>query len=152
MRIATYNVWYQDIDVRAEQLFEEIDKVDADVIALQEVPSAFYKELVKGCEYEHCAYVSYEDEEMGLAFLSKHPILNQINFIDDSISQSIILEREGIKYSITNVHLPWNSIIAKEKQIVAIDKFIHSCEKKLIFLFFLVILIARYLQVFIIIL
>lgn len=33
-----------------------------------------------------------------------------------------------IKVSITNVHLPWNSVKKQEEQIVAIDKFIHEQE------------------------
>ena len=137
MRFATYNVWYPEIDIRAKQLLAEIDKVDADVIGLQEVPPAFYEELVRKCKYEHCRYVPYADEYMdidekiGLAILCKHPIAEHFSLFDsaengNSIAHNVIFETGGIRFSVTNVHLPWDSVLAKEQQIVAVDKFIHA--------------------------
>ena len=135
MRFATYNVWYTDIDVRAEQLLAEIDKTDADVIGLQEVPPAFYARIVRECRYPHCAYVPYveepEAERMGLALLCRHPVAEHFSLLDSaacghSIAHNIVFEKDGLRLSVTNAHLPWDSVLAKEKQIVAMDAFLHA--------------------------
>lgn len=138
MKIATYNVWYPNIDVRAEQLILEINNIDADIIGLQEVPLDFYNKLIKNVKYSHHAsYLSY-GEELGLVILSKHPISEEFSLFesvefDNSVAHNVIIEINGIKYSITNVHLPWDSALAKEKQIVAIDRYIHSQRDKVHF-------------------
>jgi endonuclease/exonuclease/phosphatase family metal-dependent hydrolase len=132
MKIATYNVWYPNIDIRAEQLIEAINNIDADIVGLQEVPPVFYKKLIANVKYPHHAYILYDDKDgMGLAFLSKHSLYNQSSLLEsiefnNSIALNSILEVDGIKFSVTNVHLPWDSALAKEQQIVAIDKYIHS--------------------------
>ena len=139
MRFATYNVWYPEINIRAEQLLAEIDRVDADVIGLQEVPPAFYEEIARKCKYEYCKYVlcadEPEDEKMGLAILCKHPIIEHFSLFDstenrNSVAHNAIFEAAGIRFSVTNAHLPWDSVLAREKQIVAVDKFIHAQKDK----------------------
>ena len=135
MRFATYNVWYPEINIRAEQLLAEIEKADADVIGLQEVPPAFYEKIVRICKYKYCKYVLYvdepEEEKMGLAILCKHPIIEHFSLFDsaeneNSIAQNSIFDAEGIRFSVTNAHLPWDSVLAKEKQMIAVDRFIHA--------------------------
>ena len=144
MRFATYNVWYPEIDIRAEQLLVEIDRADADVIGLQEVPPAFYEEIVRKCKYKYCGYVPYADEyvdvdeKMGLAILCKYPIIEHFSLFDseengNSIAHNIIFEKEGVRVSVTNAHLPWDSAIEREKQIIAVDKFIHAQKDKVHF-------------------
>ena len=135
MKIATYNVWYPNIDIRAEQLILEINNIDADIIGLQEVPLAFYNKLIENVKYSHHASYLNDEEEMGLVILSKHPIFEEFSLFeseefDNSIAHNVIIEHNGIKYSITNAHLPWDSVLAKEKQIVAIDRYIHSQKDK----------------------
>ena len=84
MKIATYNVWYPEIEVRAKQLLEEINRIDADVIGLQEVPLSLYEEIVQDCKYEHYQYINYGDEyeNMGLLFLCKYPILEHFSLFN----------------------------------------------------------------------
>jgi len=135
MKIAKYNVWYPKIEVRAEQLIETINSIDADIIGLQEVPPAFYEKLTTIAKYPYRAYAPYkdkyvDDEGLGLAILSKYPINGHFSLAesadhDNSIAHNAIIEAKGIRISVTNVHLPWDSALAKEKQIVAIDKYIH---------------------------
>ncbi len=142
MKIATYNVWYPNIDIRAEQLILEINNIDADIIGLQEVPSAFYNKLIKNVKYSHHASYLNDGEELGLVILSKYPISEEFSLFesvefDNSVAHNIIIEINGIKYSITNAHLPWDSVLAKEKQIVAIDRYIHSQRDKAHFFIFL---------------
>ncbi len=134
MKIASYNVWYENISIRAEQLIEEIHKTNADIIGLQEVPIAFYESLKTTINLPHHVYLPH-DEEMGLAFFGKHPICDYFPLyesaeFDNSIAHNILIEVNGIRFSITNVHLPWASALEKEKQIVAIDRFIHSQKDK----------------------
>ena len=131
MKIATYNVWYPNIDIRAKQLIETINSTDADIIGLQEVPPGFYNERVADLNYPHHFYTSYY-EECGLALLSKYPFVEQHSLYGSqelsSIAHSVIVEIEGVRFSVTNVHLPWDSVLAKETQIVAINKYIHAQE------------------------
>lgn len=137
MKIATYNVWNENknIDIRAEQLIKEIDNVDADIIGLQEVSVDFWTKLISNIKYPHHVYFPYQGQNEGLAFLSKHSIGNQFFLngsaeYDNSLALNIIFEVKGISFSVTNVHLPWDSALAKEKQIVAIDKYIHDQKDK----------------------
>jgi endonuclease/exonuclease/phosphatase family metal-dependent hydrolase len=138
MKIATYNVWNNDINIRTEQLVKEINGLDADIVGLQEVPPSFWKELIAQVAYKYNIYFTYENEDEGLAFLSKHPFnepffLNESREFENSMALNIIIEINKIKYSITNVHLPWDSVLAKEKQIVSIDKYIHNQKNKVDF-------------------
>ena len=134
MKIATYNVWYPNIEIREEQLLKELNDINADIIGLQEVPPAFYKKLVASTIFPHHVYVQY-DEEMGLTLLCKHPLCEHFSLFecvdfDNSIAHNAIFEINGTRFSVTNVHLPWDSALAKEKQIVAIDRYIHTQKDK----------------------
>jgi endonuclease/exonuclease/phosphatase family metal-dependent hydrolase len=131
MKIATYNVWNDNIDIRIDQLIKEIDNIDVDLIGLQEVPPNFWAELLGKTKYPYNIYFTYKDQSEGLAILSKCKFTNPIflyesSEFDNSRAMNAVIELNGIKYSITNVHLPWDSVLAKEKQIVAIDKYIHK--------------------------
>ena len=78
MKIATYNIWNSEsLAVRAEQLIQEINSVSADIIGLQEVPSGFYEALIRGTNYAHNVFRAYQNDDEGLAFLSKYPIVEQ---------------------------------------------------------------------------
>lgn len=134
MRIATYNVWNENkgLGNRSEQIISEIEKVNADVIALQEITPWFYEErlsLLK--EYPYSKFGKYTNEEEGLAILSKYPF-NSCIFLHledkyaNSCALNAIIRIDNVNISITDVHLPWDSIKIKERQIVAIDKFVHE--------------------------
>ena len=134
MKIATYNVWNENkgIGGRFEQLIQEIICIDADIIALQEVTSKFYKDiLLQNIGYQYCEFSKYTDEDEGLAILSKYSIESctflQINSeYANSKAQNILLKCGKSRFSITNVHIPCDSAKEKEEQIVAVDKFIHT--------------------------
>lgn len=134
MRIATYNIWNEEKGVggRFEQLVEEIVNVDADIIALQEVTTKFYQDiLTHKIGYPYCEFRKYIDEDEGLAILSKYPIESSTFLHTDleyanSNAQNILYRCGKSRFSLTNVHLPWDSVKEKEKQIIAIDKFIHK--------------------------
>jgi endonuclease/exonuclease/phosphatase family metal-dependent hydrolase len=131
MRIATFNIWNSDIAKRIEQIIQELNSIDVDIIGLQEVPKNYWSIISKNVIYKNSIYYPYEGQDEGLAFFSKYKIidsffLNNSNEYNNSLALNIIIEQNGIKISITNVHLPWDSIVLKEKQIIAIDKFIHE--------------------------
>ncbi|MCL2373247.1 MAG: endonuclease/exonuclease/phosphatase family protein [Defluviitaleaceae bacterium] len=138
MKIATYNIWNHNIEKREAQLIDILNKIDADIVGLQEVPSEFYGKLVAGTNYKYHAYAAsdkYKGAGDFVAVLSKHPLLEHFTFVDqgnhDGINaHNVIFEVEGMRFSFTNVHLPWDSVLAKERQIVAIQDFICSQEDK----------------------
>ena len=127
MKIATYNVWDDESGrcVRKEQLIHEIFKTDADIIALQEVWPDFWDELIKSTDY---AYYIFPNKGDKLAFLSKYPLENSFHLYDsvdflNSVALNVTFKHKGFVFSITNVHLPWNSVLVREKQILAINEY-----------------------------
>ncbi len=136
MKIATYNIWNDNTTARAAQLIHEIESIDADVIALQEVTEAFFTTyLLEGAGYPFSEFRKYTNENEGLAILSKHLIkssffLNTSDAFAFSAALNVVLEVDNLRFSMTNVHLPWDSALKKEQQIVAIDQYIHTQTKE----------------------
>lgn len=138
MRIATYNVWNENKGRgdRFDQLIHEITAVDADIIGLQEVTAHFYKTYLTAItQYPYTLYHAYSNEDEGLAISSKYPFtescfLHTAKEHANSNALNVLLEVGTSRFSFTNVHLPWDSAKAKEKQIIAIDAFIHEQHKQ----------------------
>ena len=130
MKIATYNIWNDEatLELRAKQIIEEIRAVEADVIGLQEVSTEFYKNhLATESGYVHHVFMQYPGEEEGLAMLSRYPLifleaLYQRENYANSIAMNAFFMVDGVRFSLTNVHLPWNSVAVREHQILAIDR------------------------------
>ena len=133
LKVATYNIWNnEEQDKRKNHILQELHMADADVVGLQEVTDTFYEEiLTKDKIYPYSCFYTYVGESEGLAILSKFPICEE-NFLnmDENYAYSnalnIIVTINNIKISITNVHLPWDSVKKQEEQIVATDGFIHA--------------------------
>ena len=132
MRIATYNIWNDDRggEARRKQLVHEITGLDADVIALQEVRPEQFRDDLAGL-VPHAAFRTYAGEDEGLAILSRHPILgttwlHELPEHGCSAALNILIDCEDRRVSVTDLHLPWDSALEKERQIVAIDRFIHG--------------------------
>lgn len=136
MKIATYNIWNDEktLGLRTEQLLCVIRQTDADIIGLQEVPVDFYqKYLIKESGYAYHVFAQYPREEEGLAVLSRFPVLDADALFEketyaNSLALHLWMEIENVKFSFTNVHLPWDSVKTREKQIIAIDRYIHEQE------------------------
>jgi len=134
MKIATYNVWNETKGMgnRFDQLVDEINNVNADIIGLQEVTTHFFNNIVKvKTNYEYCEFRKYEDEDEGLAILSRYPLdecffLNTSEEYDFSKGLNVMFKAGKSKFSLMNVHLPSDSAKLQEKQILAIDRYIST--------------------------
>ena len=130
MKIATYNIWNDEttLELRAKQIIKEIRAVNADIIGLQEVSTDFYNNhLAKESGYVHHVYMQYPGEEEGLAILSHYPLifleaLYQRENYANSTAMNAFFMVDGVRFALTNVHLPWDSVAAREHQILAIDR------------------------------
>lgn len=134
MKIATYNIWNDEanLELRTKQIMEEIRTVDADIIGLQEVSADFYNNhLATESGYVHHAFMQYPGEEEGLAMLSRYPLiflesLYQREQYGNSTAMNAFFMVDGVRFSLTNVHLPWDSVSAREHQILAIDRHLRE--------------------------
>ena len=132
MKIATYNVWNEESNfaLRADRIIDEINRVGADIIGLQEVMPEFWTLLLEHVDYRHNLFHIIESRGDGLAFLSKYPLecsffLNESAEFQHSLALNVTFRAEGKNFSVTNVHLPWDSPLAKERQIVAMNEFVN---------------------------
>lgn len=138
LRFATYNLWNDDSgqEKRAAQILQELQAVDADVVGLQEVTENFYaKALCGDAIFLHHSFFKYEGEKEGLAILSRYPLtetffLNTSTEYIQSNALNVLFSVNGLRFSVTNVHLPWDSVKQQEKQITAIDRYIHLQEER----------------------
>lgn len=134
MKIATYNIWNDEatLELRAKQIIKEVHKVNADIIGLQEVSTEFYNNyLVKESGYVHHVFMQYPGEEEGLVILSKYPLifleaLYQREDYANSMAVNTFFMVDGVRFSLTNVHLPWDSVGKREHQILAIDRHLRE--------------------------
>lgn len=132
MRIATYNLWNSDMPRRYPQLLEALHEADADVIALQECTEDFISAaLAAERDWPFRIFGTYEGEDEGLALLSRFPI-RESRFLHrdaehaNAAALHALIDADGLALSVTNVHLPWDSVIARERQAVAIQRFIDG--------------------------
>ena len=130
MKIATYNVWNEgsNLSLRKEQLIREIIKTDADLIGLQEVMPEFWDELIKCADYEYHIYCYIPQRGDGLAFLSKYPFTGSFSLhesaeFNNSFALNVTFIEKGFIFSVTNVHLPWDSALAREKHIIGLNEY-----------------------------
>ncbi len=120
MKIATFNIWNSDrgMPLRKQQIINEIKSVNSDIICLQEVKKEVYNKIQSEIiEYKYSYYHLFNNEYEGLAILSKYPLLKKQNI---KCAIFTTCEFENNIYLVINVHLPWDSVIQKEKLIVDI--------------------------------
>jgi len=127
VRIATYNIWNDEsLPRRLPLLIDTIRKTDADIIALQEVPSSVYDAAAP--LYPHSAYAQHPGEDEGLAILSRYPIIRRKWLHGTADALHVLIDADHKQISLANVHLPWQSILAREKQIVALSNDLGAVE------------------------
>lgn len=118
MKTATYNIWNSETGMpfRFQQITDEIIKVNADIICLQEVSDyEQHNRLSSICGYTYSHYQA----QTGLSILSRLPIYKTENFEFGTMA-GIQLKTKIIL--IINTHLPWESAYSREKAIVNIIK------------------------------
>lgn len=119
MKIVTYNIWddKRGWPGRLEQICYEIKNQNADIICLQDVPDEEHCKLFADkCGYDFYYYAKYIDT-CELAILSKLPFVKEYSF-----SEAIIVNVQVGKniLEVINVHLPWDSVLSCEKQVIAL--------------------------------
>lgn len=149
LKIACYNLWNSQEFTFAwvKSIVAELRSLDADIIALQEVPKHFneFEELatdyLADCVgYLFKTFVRYpsEDDE-GLAFLAKHPIESVksswegVHDIEkNQFALRVSVQVEDVRFAFTNVHLSSqpSPIIVREEQIVAVIRWIDALTTK----------------------
>src|SRR5690625_4223115 len=130
MRIATYNIWNHPtaFEDRLNAMCEELIRVNADLVALQEVPmmisepkdQLFVEHLARRTGYEHYHFNPYPGDDEGLAILSRVSLeeAKYTGNLKEKISNCatrVIAEMNGVKIGVTNVHLNWKSALTREK-------------------------------------
>lgn len=135
MKIATYNVWNSDTGMpkRENHIVEEINALDLDIIALQEVRDSEFNERIKeATDFENYCFVQHEGRVVevepwraneGLSVYSKYPI-KYVKYIEYALI--VVIEHKGNSILLVNVHLPWDSVIAQEECIINIIKEIST--------------------------
>ena len=116
MRMATYNIWDSDtgMPMRFRQLVDEINKIKADIICLQEISDREkHSSFSKLCGYKF----SYWQAQAGLSILSRYPIDKVADF---EYGTSAYIHLESKTLLVINVHLPWEKASLREKAIVNI--------------------------------
>lgn len=129
MRIATYNIWdSQDgMPYRTQHLIEEIEKISADIVCLQEVcDRKMAEDISKLNNYEFCCFENYSGEDEGLAILSKRPFISTVTLLGRANALIGLFDVCGKKLCIVNIHLPWDSPINREKQIIEINSYLEE--------------------------
>lgn len=123
MKIATYNVWNSECGMpnRLQCVIDEILAADADVICLQEVRDrAMAEEIAGRAGYSHCCFDSDNHEERGLFILSRIPFTECESRIGAANAICCSFSWKDRIWSVVNLHLPWDSVMEREKQIVSI--------------------------------
>ncbi len=143
MKLVTYNLWNTHIrwPERLNAACEELSRVDADIVALQEVSACV--EAADGrntaryigdrCGYEHIVMRLYPDDpDEGLCILSKRPFSAIEAGWDTSFGAlrncglRVCLTTDQTNVAITNVHLDFDGIAQREAQIFAVLEWIES--------------------------
>ena len=113
MRIVTYNIWNTDkaISERKWTILTQIQKINADIICLQEVVNYnYYEYITQKCNYQFSCFFNHTNEEEGLAVLSRYPLRDRY-YISNAFLTVIEVDRYLI--SLANVHLSWDSALKK---------------------------------------
>lgn len=116
--LATYNIWNSDdgMPFRAECIVKEIQKIKPDILCLQEVKDkTMAYELADKLEMS-CYFINYENNEEGICVLSTYPIIEKEDWTDVN-AQYVTVQYNLKTWGIVNTHLPWDSVIKREKYI-----------------------------------
>ncbi len=135
IKVATLNLWNdcQDQQKRLDAVGDELKAISADVVVFQEVPTQLASDgkletvqyLAKRAGFDHVVYRSYPaPEQEGLGMLSRHPLESvTASWDSDPAPINRFALRAQVQVglaalAITNVHLAWENIAIREKQLL----------------------------------
>ena len=130
MKIATYNIWNSEsgMPYRIKYIVNEIKLINADVICLQEVSSRKLAEgIAANADYPYWYFDNYPDNEEGLCIMAKMPFLECETWIGEANAIYCSFFYNSQKIAVVNVHLPWDSVLIREHQII---KIVNAVDKK----------------------
>lgn len=85
----------------------------------------YYEYITQKCDYQFFCFFNHANEEEGLAVLSRYPI-RESKYISNAVITVIEVDRYLI--SLANIHLSWDSVLNREKEIINIVKSINRIE------------------------
>lgn len=136
MKIAAYNIWNSEsgMPYRLQYIIDEILNISADILCLQEVSGKAVVENIAGkAGYKYCFFDHYENEEEGLCILSKVPFEESASWINKANAIYTSFKWNDKTVGVVNLHLPWDSVAERERQIVDIVTAVDN--KKIDYLF-----------------
>lgn len=126
MKIATYNIWnsQQGMPARKDHIIREIRKVNADVLCLQEVSDrTLAEEIAAAAGYPYVFFDHYPNEDEGLCIVSRLKFEECGSWMENSNSVYVCIKQNSKQIGVINLHLPWDRVKKREKQIVQITAF-----------------------------
>ena len=123
MKIGTYNIWNSEngMPYRSKYIVNEIKMIDADIICLQEVHNRELAEsIATSVGYQYWYFDNYPNVEEGLCIMSNIPFVECDSWLKNSNAIYCSFLHDGKIVSVINVHLPWDSVMERERQIVNI--------------------------------
>jgi len=91
-----------------------------DILCLQEVQDKELSERIANKLNMNDYFVNYPTEREGICILSKYPIAEENSWIIESNAQYVRVDVGNKSIGVVNLHLPWDSVLCREKCIVSI--------------------------------
>lgn len=139
MRVATYNLWNNDIlfEERIGAISEAVAKIDADIVCFQEVRREENRNIINIiADYAHFPFVmffEYPDcPDEGLAIVSKKPFINSSAIWETQVKTTNFcavkasFEYKGKTIEVANVHLNWRNEEIRKEQINEINRWLNN--------------------------
>ena len=137
VRIATYNIWNSEegMPQRENYIIDEIINCNADIVCLQEVHDKVQAEKIAlKANYKYLFFDNYRCEAEGLCILSKKPFDKCSSWYENTNAMQVAFSYNNKTISVINLHLPWDSVIKRENQIVDIIDYIEREDADYVFL------------------
>ena len=146
MRIATFNIWNNPTcwSERIESICAKVKRMNADVLALQEVGAygegeqgiSVAEQIANETGYRFCVFLAYPDSpDEGLAVLSNIPLDSHDAIWHHDVEEAnycamrVTFQVAGHTFGLTNVHLNWRSPDIREAQVQAVREWIDEGER-----------------------
>ena len=133
LRVATLNLWNDDRDrlQRLDLPADALQRARADLVALQEVRIGLdgstdldaARFLQRRTGHAHVLTRTHPDQPTeGLSFLSQFPLREReiAPAPRDLPALGVVVDVEGTTFAVTNVHLDWEHVTRREREIFAI--------------------------------